>query len=81
MSYAQITGWGKYAPPLLMTNDDMAKIVDTNDEWIFSRSGIRQRHYSHVSTGVALQSDLLITLNSVQILRGLKILLPRQRLF
>ena len=27
------------------------KIVDTSDEWIFSRSGIRQRHYSHVSTG------------------------------
>jgi len=34
-----------------MTNDDMAKIVDTSDEWIFSRSGIRQRHYSHISTG------------------------------
>ena len=51
MRYAQITGWGKYAPPLLMTNDDMAKIVETSDEWIFSRSGIRQRHYSHVSTG------------------------------
>ncbi len=51
MRYAQITGWGKYAPPLLMTNDDMAKIVDTSDEWIYSRSGIRQRHYSHVSTG------------------------------
>ena len=51
MKYAQITGWGKYTPPLLMTNDDMAKIVDTSDEWIFSRSGIRQRHYSHVSTG------------------------------
>jgi len=51
LRYAQITGWGKYAPPLLMTNDDMAKIVDTSDEWIFSRSGIRQRHYSHVSTG------------------------------
>jgi 3-oxoacyl-[acyl-carrier-protein] synthase III len=49
--YAQITGWGKYAPPLLMTNDDMAKVVDTIDEWIYSRSGIRQRHYSHVSTG------------------------------
>lgn len=29
----------------------MAKIVDTSDEWIFSRSGIRQRHYSHISTG------------------------------
>ena len=51
MRYAQITGWGKYAPPLLMTNVDMAKIVDTSDEWIFSRSGIRQRHYSHISTG------------------------------
>ena len=51
VTHAQITGWGKYAPPLLMTNDDMAKIVDTNDEWIFSRSGIRQRHYSHVTTG------------------------------
>lgn len=51
MNYAEITGWGKYAPPTLMTNDDMAKIVDTSDEWIFSRSGIRQRHYSHVSTG------------------------------
>ena len=34
-----------------MTNDDMAKVVDTSDEWIFSRSGIRQRHYSHVSVG------------------------------
>jgi 3-oxoacyl-[acyl-carrier-protein] synthase-3 len=51
LNYAEITVWGKYAPPLLMTNDDMAQIVDTSDEWIFSRSGIRQRHYSHVSTG------------------------------
>ena len=51
MNYAKITGWGKYAPPLLMTNEDMAQIVDTSDEWIHSRSGIRQRHYSHVSTG------------------------------
>ena len=51
MNYAEITGWGKYTPPLLMTNDDMAQVVDTSDEWIFSRSGIRQRHYSHVSVG------------------------------
>ena len=34
-----------------MTNDDMSKIVDTSDEWIYSRSGIKQRHYTHVSTG------------------------------
>ena len=51
MNHAEITGWGKYVPPLLMTNEDMAKIVDTSDEWIYSRSGIRQRHYSHISTG------------------------------
>ena len=51
MKYADITGWGSYVPPLLMTNDDMSKIVDTSDEWIYSRSGIKQRHYTHVSTG------------------------------
>jgi 3-oxoacyl-[acyl-carrier-protein] synthase-3 len=34
-----------------MTNDDMSKIVDTSDEWIFSRSGIKRRHYAHVSVG------------------------------
>jgi 3-oxoacyl-[acyl-carrier-protein] synthase-3 len=51
LKYAEITGWGSYVPPLLMTNDDMSKIVDTSDEWIYSRSGIKQRHYTHVSTG------------------------------
>ena len=51
MIHAEITGWGKYTPPMIMTNDDMAKIIDTSDEWIFSRSGIRQRYYSHVATG------------------------------
>lgn len=51
MVFAQITGWGEYTPPLVMSNDDIAKIVDTSDEWIQTRSGIRQRHYSHVSTG------------------------------
>jgi len=49
--YSKITGWGKYAPPLVMSNQDMAEVVDTSDEWIRSRSGIGQRHYSHVSTG------------------------------
>lgn len=51
MNFAQITGWGEYTPPLVMTNDDIAQIVDTSDEWIQTRSGICQRHYSHVSTG------------------------------
>ncbi|NLE51873.1 MAG: 3-oxoacyl-ACP synthase, partial [Chloroflexi bacterium] len=31
--YARITGWGKYVPERVVTNDDLAKIVDTSDEW------------------------------------------------
>jgi 3-oxoacyl-[acyl-carrier-protein] synthase-3 len=40
---AVITGWGMYAPQRVLTNDDLAKMVDTNDEWIASRTGIRER--------------------------------------
>lgn len=39
-----IAGVGKCLPEKVITNDDLAKIVDTNDEWIFSRSGIKERH-------------------------------------
>jgi 3-oxoacyl-[acyl-carrier-protein] synthase-3 len=41
--YAHIVGWGKYVPPKVMTNHDLAKIVDTSDEWIVPRTGIRER--------------------------------------
>ena len=47
-SYAEITGWGKCMPPAVMTNDDMATVIDTSDEWIRTRSGIRERRVSHV---------------------------------
>ena len=40
---AVITGWGMYAPPRVMTNDDLTRLVDTSDEWIVSRTGIRER--------------------------------------
>lgn len=43
--YASITGWGKYAPPRIVTNDDLAQHMDTSDEWIRSRSGIRERRF------------------------------------
>ncbi|PAP78489.1 beta-ketoacyl-ACP synthase III [Rubrivirga marina] len=43
--YASLIGWGHYAPENVVTNDDLAQIVDTNDEWIRSRSGIEQRHF------------------------------------
>ena len=43
MIYAHIVGWGKYVPPKVMTNHDLSKIVDTTDEWIVPRTGIRER--------------------------------------
>lgn len=46
--FANITGWGKCMPPAVMTNDDLASVIDTSDEWISSRSGIRERRVSHV---------------------------------
>ncbi len=42
--YAHIIGWGKYAPPNVLTNDELAKRVDTSDAWIRERTGITERH-------------------------------------
>jgi len=39
-----IIGTGKYVPEKILTNSDLEKIVETNDEWIVSRTGIRERH-------------------------------------
>ncbi|HRO34404.1 MAG TPA: beta-ketoacyl-ACP synthase III [Brevundimonas sp.] len=39
-----VTGVGSYLPEQIVTNDDLARIVDTSDEWIIERTGIRQRH-------------------------------------
>lgn len=50
MKYAEITGWGKCLPPATLTNDDLATFVETNDEWITSRTGIKARRISHVNT-------------------------------
>jgi len=52
---AKITGVSGYAPPRVMTNADLEKLVDTNDEWIRTRTGIRERHV--VENGVTT-SDL-----------------------
>jgi len=42
-TYAHVTGWGMAVPERIMTNSDLAKIVDTTDEWIVSRTGIHER--------------------------------------
>lgn len=41
---AVITGWGSYLPPRVLTNADLEKMVETNDQWIVERTGIRERH-------------------------------------
>ena len=43
-TYARIAGTGSYLPEKVLTNADLAKFVDTSDEWIVSRTGIRERH-------------------------------------
>src|ERR1700687_1508920 len=52
---AKITGVAGYVPPKVLTNADLEKMVDTNDEWIRTRTGIRERHI--VENGAA-SSDL-----------------------
>lgn len=44
MPRAKITALGTYAPPKLLTNQDLEKIVETSDQWIMERTGIRERH-------------------------------------
>ena len=43
---AKITGVAGYVPPRVVTNLDLEKRVDTSDEWIRTRTGIRERHYA-----------------------------------
>jgi 3-oxoacyl-[acyl-carrier-protein] synthase-3 len=49
MTYAAITGWGHGLPPAILTNDDLATFLDTSDEWITSRTGMKKRRVCHVS--------------------------------
>lgn len=48
---ATITGWGKCMPPAVLSNADLATFLDTDDEWVTSRTGIRERRISHVPLG------------------------------
>ncbi len=54
---SRIAGLGGYLPETVRSNDDMAKIVETSDEWIVDRTGIRQRHFADEKT---MTSDLAI---------------------
>src|SRR5215510_7389919 len=48
MTYAAITGWGKCMPPAVLDNAGLATFLDTSDDWITTRTGIRERRISHV---------------------------------
>jgi len=43
-----ITGWGKCVPPAVLSNADLETLTDTSDEWITTRTGIKERRISHV---------------------------------
>ena len=48
MRNTTITGWGKCLPPTVLSNHDLEQLTETNDEWITSRTGIKERRISHV---------------------------------
>ena len=59
--FARIAGTGSYLPEKVLTNDDLAKLVDTSDEWIQARTGIRERHVAaegETTSDLALQASL-----------------------
>ena len=55
MIYSRILGTGSYLPVRILTNADLEKLVDTNDQWIVDRTGIRERH---IAAEGELTSDL-----------------------
>lgn len=48
MQHAEITGWGKCVPPTVLSNSDLEVLTDTSDEWITTRTGIKERRVAHV---------------------------------
>jgi 3-oxoacyl-[acyl-carrier-protein] synthase-3 len=61
MDAVSLLGLGKYLPETILTNDDLSRIVDTDDEWITTRTGIRARHVlgkGEVNTDMGLRASL-----------------------
>jgi 3-oxoacyl-[acyl-carrier-protein] synthase-3 len=52
MRHATITGWGKCVPPAVLTNSDLEAVTDTSDDWIVTRTGIKERRISHVDNSM-----------------------------
>jgi len=61
MTFAHITGWGMSVPESILTNEDLSKMVDTNDEWIRDRTGIRERRIaddSQTTASLAVEASI-----------------------
>ncbi len=53
---AVVSGWGTALPDKVLTNEMLAETMDTSDEWIVSRTGIRQRHVGGTTVGLSIES-------------------------
>ena len=69
MTYARIIGTGSYLPAYILTNADLEKRVETSDEWIVSRTGIRERHVAaaHETTSDLATAAALAALEAADI--------------
>jgi 3-oxoacyl-[acyl-carrier-protein] synthase III len=61
----RLTGWGRYAPAQVLSNADLERMVDTSDEWIVSRTGIRERR-------VAAADETTASMGAVAALRAIR---------
>ena len=67
--YAHIVGWGKYVPERIVTNIDIAKFMDTSDDWIKTRTGISERRFAdkHESTATMAIAAARLALDRARI--------------
>ena len=56
MPGSRITGWGTALPEKVLTNDDLSAMMDTNDEWITERTGIKRRHVGGSTASLSVES-------------------------
>ena len=57
MSFGKIIATARYLPERVVTNDDLAEWMETSDEWIQSRTGIKQRHIAEVENTYQQDND------------------------
>jgi 3-oxoacyl-[acyl-carrier-protein] synthase-3 len=69
MKKTVIRGSGRYVPPRVVTNDDLAKRMETSNEWIRQRTGIKQRHWVPEEGGVG-SSDLGLEASKIALKRS-----------